>query len=210
MGQDEGSGKENIGIEMVASNLKEKSDKALKPLAKSLARTGITPNMLTLIGLAIMIIACYFLYIGEFIIGAVIILASGFVDMLDGLVARHTKKSSKLGGFLDSIVDRISDMLIFGSVIVGGYVLDFFGMPGLFWGLAALTGALLTSYARSLSEANGVSMKGRGLVERPERIIIFCLALLTGYLTEGIVILAVLGYFTVAQRVFVFYKANKN
>ena len=194
---------------MVSGKLK-KSDRFLEPVAKGLARAGITPNSLTVLGLVITIIGGYYLYLGDIFLGCFIILVGGVADILDGLVARHTGSASTAGAFLDSLLDRISDTVIFVSVILGAHIEEFLDLPGLLWGLGALTGALLTSYVRALSEAKGVQMKGRGLIERPERLIIFCLAGLLGFLTWGIVILAILGWVTVVQRSYHFYKTNRN
>ena len=193
---------------MVSSNLKSRTDNFLKPLGQGLAKAGISPNSLTVTGLIVMLIAGYFLYKGELFLGAVIVLIGGFLDILDGLVARHGETGSPHGAFLDSVSDRVADMAILGGVILGGHIEEFLGMSGLFWGLVALTGAVLTSYTRSVAEANGVSMMGRGLIERPERLIIFCLAAMIGYLTVGIFTLAVLGWVTVLQRVVGFYKSD--
>lgn len=193
---------------MVSSNLKSKSDDFLKPLGQGLARAGISPNSLTATGLVVMLIAGYFLYEGELFLGAVIVLIGGFLDMLDGLVARHGGTGSPRGAFLDSVSDRVADMAILSGVILGGHIEEFLGMSGLFWGLVALTGAILTSYARAIAEANGVSMMGKGIIERPERLIIFCLAAMIGYLTVGIFTIAVLGWVTVLQRVVGFYRSS--
>lgn len=195
---------------MVSGNLKRKSDEKLKPIARGLARAGLTPNALTAWGLAVTIIAAYFLYLGEILIGCLIVFVGACADVLDGLVARYADSATTGGAFFDSLSDRFSDCAIFCAIILGGHVEGFLGFSGLFWGLAALSGALLTSYARSLGEAKGVSMMGRGLVERPERLIIFCVFGVLGFLTYGIVILAVLGHITVLQRAGHFYKSNKN
>ncbi len=194
----------------VSGNLKRRSDTLLRPMARRLAKAGFTPNVLTAIGLGITLAAAYFLYIGEIIVGCVLIFFGACADVLDGLVARYAKRATVGGAFFDSVSDRFSDCAIFCAVILGGHIGDFLGFSGLFWGLAALSGALLTSYVRSLAEAKGVPMMGRGLVERPERLIIFCVTGVLGFLTYGIVALAILGYLTVFQRIFYFYKTNKN
>ena len=170
----------------------------------------MTPNSLTALGLVLTVIAAYFIYRGEIIIGCIIVFAGACADVLDWLVARYAKRATAGGAFFDSLSDRFSDCAILCAAMLGNHIEEFMGFSGLFWGLAALTGALLTSYARSLSEAKGVAMRGRGLVERPERLIIFCVFGVLGFLTYGMVILAILGYVTVLQRVRHFYKTNKN
>jgi len=105
--------------------------------------------------------------------------------------------------------------MMLGAGRRGGHIGDFTWIPGItitgeFWGLAAIAGAVFTSYARSLAEANGSKMKGQGIIERPERILIFCFFGLIGQLTLGIIILAILGNATVAQRLYYFHKTNIN
>ena len=195
---------------MALGKLSKTTDRMLAPLAKAIVRTGVTPNSITILGLAIVTCGGYFLYLGKLLIGIIFILVGAFADMLDGLVARYSSGTTAFGGFLDSLVDRYSDCIIFGSMILGNHIEKFFWFSGLFWGLAALAGALLTSYVRSLSESKGVSMKGIGLIERPERLLIFCIAGLLNYVTIGIVVLAILANFTVLQRIYHFYKTNKD
>jgi archaetidylinositol phosphate synthase len=195
---------------LVSGRLKRQSDRMLKPVAMRLARSGLTPNMLTAIGLGLTLAAAYFLYLGDMIAGSILIFLGACADVMDGLVARYAKRATTGGAFLDSISDRFSDCAIFCAVILGGHINDFLWFSGLFWGLAALSGALLTSYVRQLSESKGVPMMGRGFVERPERLVIFCVSGVLGFLTYGIVALAILGYMTVLQRIYYFYKTNKN
>jgi len=195
---------------MVSGRLKRESDRTLRPVAKRLARSGLTPNHLTAIGLGFTFAAAYFLYFGNILAGCVLIFLGACADVMDGLVARYAKCATAGGAFFDSISDRFSDCVILCAVILGGHIGDFLWFTGLFWGLAALSGALLTSYVRQLAESKGVPMAGRGIVERPERLIIFCVSGALGYLTYGIAALAILGYLTVFQRIFHFYKTNKN
>jgi len=195
---------------LVSGRLKRESDRTLKPVAMRLARSGLTPNALTAIGLGLTLAAAYLLYQGEMLGGFILIFLGACADVMDGLVARYAKCATTGGAFFDSVSDRFSDCAIFCAVILGGHVGGFLWFSGLFWGLAALSGALLTSYVRQLSESKGVPMMGRGLVERPERLIIFCVSGVLGFLTYGIVALAILGYLTVLQRIYYFYKTNKN
>jgi archaetidylinositol phosphate synthase len=112
------------------------------------------------------------------------------------------------GGFLDSLLDRYADAVIYAGVIIGG-------LCDLLWGLAALAGSLLVSYSRARAEAAGIKMESVGIAERAERMIILAVAslvaffwpqvLTVGFLTVsalniGVIILAVLSNFTVLQR----------
>jgi len=132
----------------------------------------------------------------------ILLLASGFCDALDGALARLYGKSSILGGFLDSLLDRYVDAAIFSGLILGG-------LCDLLWGLLALVGSLLTSYTRAGSEAADVPMETIGIVERAERIIIVVIASLlslvwTQAISWSIILLALVTNLTVLQRAIYF------
>lgn len=148
-----------------------------------------------------------------------LLLLSGFVDALDGAVARATGKTSPFGGVLDSICDRYSDAIVLFGIILGGWV-------STFWGIIAIIGSLLVSYARARAEAAGVTQLGIGLAERPERLIIIMVVTLLQYLTilgilftpplfydidnwiaYGVILVAILAHITVLQRTIAAYRA---
>jgi len=147
-----------------------------------------------------------------------LLLLSGFVDALDGAVARVTGKTSAFGGVLDSICDRYSDAIVLFGVILGGWV-------SAFWGIIAIVGSLLVSYARARAEAAGVTQLGVGIAERPERLIILMVVTLLQYLAiiviffvppvfygldnwiaYGVVLIAILAHVTVVQRTIAAYR----
>lgn len=133
-------------------------------------------------------------------------LISGFCDALDGTLARIYEKTTKFGGFLDSLLDRCSDAAMFIGVILGG-------LCNIFFGLIALTSSLLVSYTRARSEALGVEMEAVGIAERAERLIILAIA---GFLSAiwlealswGVICLAILTNITVLQRVIHFLRCS--
>jgi archaetidylinositol phosphate synthase len=148
-----------------------------------------------------------------------LLLLSGFVDALDGAVARAMGKTSAFGGVLDSICDRYSDAIVLFGIILGGWASSF-------WGLIAIVGSLLVSYARARAEAAGVTQLGIGIAERPERLIIIMVVTLLQYLTiigiliappiffeltnwiaYGVVLVAILAHITVVQRTIAAYRA---
>ncbi|MEM2281284.1 MAG: CDP-alcohol phosphatidyltransferase family protein, partial [Candidatus Bathyarchaeia archaeon] len=137
----------------------------------------------------------------------VLLLLSGYCDMLDGALARLCQKTTPFGGFLDSLLDRYADAAVYAGIMLGGFCT-------FHWGLAALVGSLLVSYARARAEAASVKMEGVGLAERAERIIIIAAASLIeifwkSALEAGVVVLAVLANLTVLQRGYYAYKALK-
>jgi archaetidylinositol phosphate synthase len=132
----------------------------------------------------------------------VLLLASGYCDALDGALARLHDETSVAGGFLDSLLDRYVDASVYCGLILGG-------LCNVLWGLLALIGSLLTSYARARSEAADVPMETIGIVERAERLIIVALASLLSMVWLGtigwaIILLALATNITVFQRVFYF------
>jgi len=138
------------------------------------------------------------------LLAVLLLLASGFCDALDGTLARLYGKTSVLGGFLDSLLDRYVDASVYFGLILGG-------LCDQFWGLLALVGSLLTSYARARSEAAGMLMETIGIVERAERLLIISAASLfslvwTEALGLSVILLALATNFTVLQRAIYFIR----
>jgi archaetidylinositol phosphate synthase len=143
------------------------------------------------------------IYPSYLVIAVVLLLASGYCDALDGALARLHNETSVVGGFLDSLLDRYVDASVYCGLIVGG-------LCDAFWGLLALIGSLLTSYARARSEAADIPMETVGVVERAERLIIIVLASLLSIIwidaiRWSIILLAVATNITVLQRVLYFF-----
>jgi len=198
------------------ARMKILSDEHLRALGPALRRAGLTPNRLSIIGLILAAMGAWLLY-DERIYPAVAIIAFGIAaDALDGLVARTTGQASLRGGFLDAMVDRSSEIMIFGALLLGGWLepLRWEGwdtgpianVSGEAWALGALSGALLTSYTRAAAERLGVNQEGVGMIERPERMGILGVGVLIGQPTAALALLAILGHVTVLQRVAHFWR----
>jgi archaetidylinositol phosphate synthase len=137
------------------------------------------------------------------IIGGVLLLVSGFFDIVDGQVARYTKKVSKKGGFLDSVFDKIAEVAIFAGLLVGG-----FAEP--IWVLLAITLSLLVSYARSRAESLGIKLQGIGIGERAERLLVIAIiGMIPGLMPYAIGIVIVISGITFIQRIIVTSKNIK-
>ena len=124
------------------NNLRETLQPALEKLGKGFAATGLSPNFWTVVSLIVALSAAVVYGMGvEFglIIGGILLLVSGFFDMVDGQVARVTGKTSKKGEYLDSMFDKISEVAIFLGILVGGYAEPYLV-------LLAITLSLLGSY----------------------------------------------------------------
>jgi len=165
--------------EPLLNKLRDSLEPTMTKLGTSFASTGLSANFWTGLGLAISIVAgiayassafntaWYTPYLAA-VVGGVLLLVSGFFDMVDGSVARVTKQSSKKGAFLDSSFDKISEVVIFGGIAVGG-------LASPFWCMIALGLSLLVSYTRARAESLGVELKGIGIGERAERMLILAL-----------------------------------
>jgi CDP-diacylglycerol--glycerol-3-phosphate 3-phosphatidyltransferase len=171
----------------------------LDPAAAFIHRFGITPNMLTLTGLAGNIVAAVFLSQGSFLVAGLIILIVGPLDALDGALARLRGEPSPFGGFVDSVTDRYSELFIFG-----GLMLHYLQRGEWLWAgvvYAAAAGSILVSYTRARAEGVGFSAKC-GLLTRAERFIILIPSLIFNFAEIGITFIAVFANFTALQRIY--------
>lgn len=188
--------------------------------AKAAHRVGLTPNRISLIGfiLAFASATAYGLALNNswlLILATVFLLASGFCDTLDGIVARTFQQVTVFGGFFDSVLDRYADAIVYAAILIAGLCNAAWGT---FWGtiavLATLAGSLLVSYSRARAEAAGLKMESVGLAERAERMLILAVFSVAAYFWlpaffYGVALLAVLSNFTVIQRVLYVYKELK-
>ena len=178
---------------------------------------GLTPNRVSLMGALAALFSAYLYWSSSssdtfLIAAALLLLASGFLDALDGVLARSFGQVTQFGGFLDSLLDRYADALVLVGIIGGWLAAD--SELWLLAGLAALMGSLLVSYSRAKAEGAGVKMETVGLAERAERIIILVLASFLSLLWQdalrwSVVLLAVLTNLTVLQRAKHFRKASQ-
>jgi CDP-diacylglycerol---glycerol-3-phosphate 3-phosphatidyltransferase len=174
------------------------------PVARAMARLGVSPDALTGIGLVTAACAGVSIALGRPTLGALWLLLNALCDILDGDVARLTRShASRFGAFFDSTSDRVSEAFIFGGLLIGkslhGAGADWVWM--LVW-LLAFTGSLLVSYARARAEGLGLSCSV-GIADRTLRMVIVLIMLFTGYRRSGAFLagLAGLAWFTVGQRV---------
>jgi archaetidylinositol phosphate synthase len=193
------------------TRLKAKVQSAIKTQAKAADKIGLTPNIISAIGVLLALLSALAYTNGRqsttMALAVVLLLLSGYCDMLDGALARLYQKTTPFGGFLDSLLDRYADSAVYVGIIFGGLCT----VP---WGLLALIGSLLVSYSRARAEAAGIKMEAIGLAERAERIIIIAAATIAeiffaGIIEAGMILLAVLTNLTVLQRSLYAYKALK-
>jgi archaetidylinositol phosphate synthase len=181
------------------SRLKRRVEEGVAPLALALARRGVTPNLLTLVGLGVGLLSASLFALGEPLWGGLLLLVCGFFDLLDGAVARRGGGETAFGGVLDSVVDRYVDFLVLLAIVWGGLA-EAFGISGLVWGGAAMLGSFMVSYVRARGEAAGTGRMEVGVAERGERLLLLGLGSLLGFTNYAVVLVAILSHLTVLQR----------
>jgi archaetidylinositol phosphate synthase len=183
----------------------------LTRIGQRFASTGLSANSWTGVGLAVSVLAA--LVYGSngilnfsptpwnlaAVVGGILLLLSGFFDIVDGSVARVTRQISKKGAFLDSVFDKVAEVAIFGGIAFGQ-------LADSFWCLIALGMSLLVSYTRARAESLGGKLKGVGIGERAERLLIIAII---GMIPSkeamqwAMIIVSIVAGITLAQRVIV-------
>jgi CDP-diacylglycerol--glycerol-3-phosphate 3-phosphatidyltransferase len=158
----------------------------------------VHPNILTLLGLVVNIFAAVLFAKGLFFWAGLVVLFAGIFDMVDGEVARRTKRVTKFGAFFDSVIDRYSDLILLLG-IVHWYAkwnqMFYVWLTGL-----VLIGSILTSYTRARAESLIPACKV-GFLERPERIVLLIIGALTDRMAPVLWVMAILSNWTVSQRI---------
>ncbi len=176
-----------------------------KPLEKALTKSNLNPDLISLLGLIFCIISGFFYGKGLFLLGGLSLALAGLCDAFDGTVARNRGKASPKGAFLDSTLDRIGEIAIFGGL---SYYFALSRKPFIVLILALGLGAsLMVSYTRARAEGLGFDCKV-GLMQRPERISLLIGGSLLSwipyvglYLFEFVLmVIAILGGFTTFER----------
>jgi len=180
----------------------------LDPIGTFLNRIGLTPNTMTMLGLVGNIIGAIFIAKGNMLWGGIIVLVMWPVDALDGTMARLRGEPSDFGGFVDSVTDRYSELVIFGGLL---YYFLAAGEPlaSMLVFLAA-SGSVLVSYTRARAEALGFEAK-IGALTRVERYFVLAPGLVFNFPIIAMWIIAILANFTALQRIwYVRQQARKN
>ncbi len=169
----------------------------IDPIVSILARLGISPDALTVLGMLFHILFAWLIANGRMQLAGVAIFLLVPMDALDGALARKIERKGNFGAFLDSTLDRIAEIILYA-----GYMIYFMNQDEIWFVIAtyvAVTGSLMVSYTRSRAEALGVSCKV-GLLTRVERYVVIVVSLIINQPEWGLIILAVGAYFTVIQR----------
>jgi CDP-diacylglycerol---glycerol-3-phosphate 3-phosphatidyltransferase len=183
---------------MITERIGQACQVPLNAIVRAFVWSGITPNILTFMGFVINLVAAYLFAYGYFRWAACVIIFAGLFDMLDGRVARISNRVTPFGGFLDSVLDRYSDL----SLLIG--LLVFYGRINRFWYVTlvavGMIGSVMVSYTRARAE-NLIPSCKVGFLERPERVVLFIIGALFDRMAPVLWIIAILSNLTVIHRV---------
>lgn len=172
-----------------------------RPIARLLAKTPVTPNLLTWTGLLIAAGAVALIVTGHLLAAGFLVLISGLFDILDGALARLNNQTSRFGGVFDSVTDRLTEVALLLAILIL-YAREQSTLGILLTGFA-LPGSLLVSYIRARAEAAGLQCKV-GIFTRGERVIVLALGLLLNQFDYALIaalgIIVFFSFFTAGQR----------
>ena len=188
---------------MLSSLARARLPRILEPVAELLARLGLSPNQLTVIGLLLNVVIASVLATGHLLAGGVLVLVLSPFDMLDGALARRMHRTTIFGAFLDSTFDRVSEAILILGIIV--YLQRIDDPNAVLAAYLALVGSFLVSYTRARAEGLGLHGES-GLLARPERLVLLALALILHQIVIGLWLLAALTFFTTGQRIWHVYR----
>lgn len=179
---------------MIGEKLGHYFDRPLGPLAK---RIGLHPNLITIVGFLVTAVAALALT-RDLVLGGALMLLGGFFDMLDGAVARAQGRATDFGAFLDSVLDRYSDLLVLTGIIL--LFARTGGLDDIVGGLFAVTGTVMVSYTRARAESLGVECRV-GLMERGERLLVLIVGALFSVLAAAVWVVAIGANLTAIHRI---------
>jgi len=177
----------------------------LEPLARLIGRTGVSPNVVTLMGVVLNLGVAWVLARGYMRLGGLLVPLVALFDALDGTLARLTGRRSRFGAFLDSTMDRFSEAILYLGL------LSFYTRHGarqeILLIYATIVGSLMVSYARARAEGLGLQCRV-GLLTRLERVIVLTVALILDQMSIALWVLAILTNFTALQRMYYVWRAT--
>tara|TARA_B100000676_G_scaffold91139_2_gene90883 strand:- start:12124 stop:12699 length:576 start_codon:yes stop_codon:yes gene_type:complete len=174
-------------------------DKIETPIVTFLHKLNISPNLLSVFGLILGIIAAVFIALDDLILAALFLLTGAIADLFDGSLARKFNKETDFGAFLDSVIDRIQELSIFiGAtyLLISKENYEWAILPVLTLGLS-----FLVSYSRARGEGLGIQTKDNGIVTRPERLLILIIGLITNQFIIAMMIISLTSLISFIQRV---------
>ncbi len=166
-------------------------------IVKPLGAAGVNPNVLTFLGFVVTLLAALGFAVGWFVWAAAGIFLSGFLDMLDGQVARRSNRVTPFGAFLDSTLDRYSDIMLYLGLVAHYAIIGRFFYVVL--GSIAMSSSFMVSYTRARAEALIPTCKV-GFMERPERLVLLILGGAFNRMAPALWVIAAMATATVIHR----------
>src|SRR6266513_1763391 len=195
---------------MFSRRIQQRTRHLVTLLIRPLARLGVTPNTLTLIGLLLSILTAAIIAQGYLVAGGLLVLFAGIFDMFDGAMARVCNTATTFGAFFDSTLYRYSESIILFGMLV--YALQRRDLHDIFWPFAheqlwmiavifiAVVDSLMVRYIKARAEGLGLECK-TGLLARPERVVLLAIGLLSGTSIWALALLAIFSQVTAIERV---------
>jgi phosphatidylglycerophosphate synthase len=173
---------------------------AVLRVATPLAKAGVKPNTITYTSVLFSFLSLLSLVLFDSQLSyGIFAFLTGFFDGVDGAVARLSNTGTARGAFIDSVVDKVAEVLILLAIPMA-YAEEILGMSASIWALMAVSGWLLTSYTRARAQSLGVTDLDIGLGARSERLLILVIFSLLGFALWGLVVVAIIGLSTAAYR----------
>jgi CDP-diacylglycerol--glycerol-3-phosphate 3-phosphatidyltransferase len=197
---------------MFGASIGRAGQRIIDAMVRWLARGHINPNILTSVGVAINVGSGLLFGFGQFFWAGIVLIVANLFDMLDGQVARLSGRVTSFGGFLDSSLDRLSDMVVFvGLMVFYARAIEYHSTLNVFLAGAGLMGSVMVSYASARAESM-IPKCDVGFLRRPERVVLFIIGALStaprsnNYLANRMPavlwVLAIGSYWTFAHRMY--------
>ena len=185
----------------IVSNIRDSGrsllSRSIAPVVDGMIALRITPSMITIAGLIGCIPAMILVAQGNLLLGGIIFFVSSLLDLFDGALARKSNSSSDRGALLDSVADRVSEALIMAGILYFGWSIQ--DKSIVLFSFGSVVGSLLVSYIRARAEGLGLNLSD-GWFTRPERVILISGLLLFNLVSQGLILLTILTFFTALQR----------
>lgn len=190
---------------MINQKLRAGWDRLMTPVGRTLARAGLTPNWITIAGVALHVVVAWWIIEGRLLAAGLLAIIGAFFDSFDGAVAKARGSTSRFGAFLDSTTDRISDALYFLPLAWLYAVSPDTPEHAENWvaatAMVAMVAGFMVSYTKARAESLGFDCNV-GIAERAERLIVIIASLIFDIVPIGVSVVAVASIITFFQRVF--------
>jgi CDP-diacylglycerol---glycerol-3-phosphate 3-phosphatidyltransferase len=199
-----------ISRSTMLESLKPFYNAVLKPGIRFFVYLRISPNHLTIFGTLLFIVAGFLVAASHWHWALLLVVFGSLMDGWDGLLARETGHTSIFGAILDSSCDRITEIALFFGLVVFYFGRPDIGRTGVCLAVLAMAGSIMVSYVKARCEAEGL-VCNRGILQRPERLILLSFGLLlgSGAMVWFLGLVAALAWYTTIERLVVAAKASK-